>query len=437
MLNRLLVIISVLIIAVSCTSAKKAQKTDLENSKPEWVLKKPISSSYYYGIGNANMNTHSKDFQQIAKNKALEDLSSEIEVTIDAQSVLSTKETSLSFIENYQATTRIDVKNNLSEFEAVESWVNENEYWVLYRLSKSRYQELEAERKNKAINEALHFLNESDKALTYKLQFEYLLQGLDAIKSYLNDPLKTERNSQTIYLGNYILSSINSRLSKLKLIKAKNSLLLNWNNCFTEEATFSLQYNDIPVEDIPVRVKYNSYASQKMISDENGFVKYEAKANFYDDLPTKMDAWIYTSDLIKDPLIAELFEKEYSPVYMDVNLDKPYVFVNTSRDRGAFQEIIEKAGAKISPDSASADIYLDARFKTVSVGKSNDFYTSSCSIEMKVYNSDHELIEKKIWPEVKGVHTNKLSADNKASENAVKQIKYTWIQKLIMEHCRD
>ncbi len=437
MLNKLYIIIALLLFIASCSATKKTQEAALNNPRPDWVMQKPISSSYYYGIGNANLNVHKNDFQQVAKNKALEDLSSEIEVSIDAQSVLSQKESNQAFIENYQATTRIDVKNNISNFEAVESWVDNNEYWVLYRLSKSEYKELQAELKEKAISKSLFFLDQSENEVEYKLQFEYLLQALDAIKPYLNDPLKTSRNSQTIYLGNFILSKIDDRLTKLKLIKSKNTILLEWSNCYTEAATFSLQYNGIPVENIPVRVKYNSYASQKLISDENGIIKFNLQINYYEEVPSLMNAWVSTSDLIKDPIIAGLFEKEYDSVTIEIKVNRPTVYITTSKDKGAFQDIINKAGAKTSQDSAMADVFLEAIFKLDAIGKTDDFYTSSCTIQMNVYNSQKNLIEQKIWPDVKGVHTNRMSADNKAIENAVKQIKYNWIQKLIMEHCRD
>lgn len=437
MLNRSLILLFIVLLISACSSTKKAQKTQLENPRPDWVLSKPFNSTYYYGIGNVNTKVHSSDYQQISKNKALEDLASEIEVTIDAKSVLHQKESNTAFIENYEATTRIDVRNNITDFEVVDTWRSESEYWVLYRLSKSEYRFLEAEKRNAAINQALHYLDLSENESNYKLQLDYLLQSLLAIKAYLNDPLKTERNNQQVYLGNYALARLNDHLSKIKLLKATDNINLEWGNCFRKELTLSLQYNDIPVDNIAVRVKYNSYADQRFITDENGLVTYTLKAKYYEDQPPELIAWIKTSDLVKDPMIASLYEKEYSPLSVKVTIVKPELFITTEYGKGAFQEIIEKSGAKTSVDTIDVDIFLETKFITTIIGKTDDFNTSSCSIQMRIYDPEMNLLEEKTWPAAKGVHTNQTSANNKAIENAIKQIKYSWIQKLIMEHCQD
>jgi hypothetical protein len=436
MLSKLFSLLSILLLLAGCSSTKKVQNAALENPRPEWVLSKPFNSTYFYGIGSANTMVHGSDFQQIAKNKALEDLASEIEVNIAAQSVLSQKETNVAFIENYEATTRIDVKNSLSDYEVVDTWTNDTEYWVLYRLSKEEYQIIESAKREKAISKALHFLDLSEKEVNFKLQFDYVLEALEAIKPYLNDALKTEKDGQEIYLGNFCLARLNDYLIHLNIVKAGNEISLNWNNCFAKEVSFSIQYNGVPADNVPVRIKYLTYSDQKFISDNNGLVNYKIRVNFYDDVPPSIEAWIKTSDLIKDPTIATLYEDRYSPVSVRVNLTKPEIFIKSEYSEGVFQEMIAKAGARFNSDSSEVNVFLNADFSTRSIGKTDDFYTSSCTIKMKVFDSEGQLLEEKTWPAAKGVHTNQLSADNKAIENAIKQIKYTWIQKLIMEHCQ-
>lgn len=436
MLNKILYIFSVSIIAFACSSQKKTQEATVESPRPEWVMSKPISSSYYYGIGTVNTKIHSTDYQQIAKNKALEDLASEIEVSVDAQSVLSQKESNQSFIENYQATTRIDVSNNLSDFESIDSWWNESEYWVLYRLSKVEYKQREAEKRSQAINKANHYLDLADAEITFNTHFEYLLQAIDAIKPYLNDPLKSERNKQQIYLGNYVVTRISDRLNMLDLITSNENVELSWANCFKEKLSYSLQYDGAPVESLAIRIQFNSYSAQQMFSDQNGIIEYVCKSNYYDDVPDELKAWVKTSDLIKDPMVASLYNKEYSARITKVKIIKPSVYIKTENAKGLFQEKVEKAGAKLSPSETEADIKIETQFNISKVGENNDFYTSSCSLQLDVYNSEGKLIDQKLWPAAKGVHTNQRSADDKSMENALKQIKYSWIQKIIMEHCQ-
>lgn len=437
MLNRTSLYISLVLLLFSCSSSKKTQELATENPRPDWIMQKPISSAYYYGLGNANLRVHTTEFQSVAKNKALEDMASEIEVSIDAQSVLRQKETNQSFIENYEATTKIDVRNNIQDYEAVESWHNDSEYWVLYRLNKSEYKRLEQERKNKAISKSIHYLDLSDEENDYKLNFEYLLQALDAIKPYLNYPLEVERNNEALYLGNYILSLINNELSELKLSLSNKNVQLEWSNCFSSTITYSLQHNNIPVANMPIRVKFNSYAAQKLIADNDGFIMYNINAEYYENLPDQINAWIKTSDMIKDPIIAAFYEKEYGFISLNVGIKKPTVYINTTQGQGTLNKIVEKAKAKVSLNSENAEINIKVDFKVKPIGQVNDFYTSSCAIQMDIYDNNNTLIEQKIWPSVKGVHTDRMSANNKAIENALKQVKYSWIQKLIMEHCNE
>ena len=136
-------------------------------------------------------------------------------------------------------------------------------------------------------------------------------------------------------------------------------------------------------------------------------------------------------------MIAALYEEEYSPINISVSAVKPELYIETEYGKGSFQEILEKAGAKLSADTLGVDIFLKTTFTTTVVGKTDDFYTSSCTIKMQIFDNQKNLLEQKTWPAAKGVHTNQLSADNKAIENAIKQVKYSWIQKLIMEHCKD
>ena len=99
----------ILMMITGCKSKKQVEQIDNIALKPSWVDHKPIEQAYYYGVGKADKKYHSSDYQQSAKKLALEDLSSEIEVKLDAQSILYQKETSREYFETYQATTQIEV----------------------------------------------------------------------------------------------------------------------------------------------------------------------------------------------------------------------------------------------------------------------------------------------------------------------------------------
>ncbi len=422
-------------ILTGCSSKKKVEQIEANNLKPSWVHQKPINPAYYYGVGKADKKYHASDYQQSAKKLALEDLSSEIEVKLDAQSVLYQKETSRNYFETYQSITQIEVSQNISGFEPVDSWNNENEYWVLYRLSKSNYKQIEADKRNHAVSQAVHYLDESENALDYKSRFEKLLLAMQSIKSYLNEPLETTYNNTSIYLGNYITNKLEDMLDGLTISSSKEKIDLNMQNCYLSTANWSLQFNNLPVNKFPVQVKFKTYSAQQKLSDKNGLISYSVESIFYENTPTFIEIWVAIDDLIDDKLIRSLFNKKYASNTLNVSLNKPVFLVDSEKGKGIIQQDILKAGAKVSNQNDLADIILKFKFIVTDLGRSSDFYTSKCETIVTVRGTNKEVNFQKNWPSAKGVHLNRVNAREKAIENALEQINYRWFQQLILDMC--
>ena len=426
----------IFLIFTGCSSKKQVEKIETNSEKPSWVNKKPIDQSFYYGVGKADKKYHSSDYQQTAKKFALEDLSSEIEVKLDAQSVLYQKETSRDYFETYQAITQIEVSQNISGFEPVDSWNNENEYWVLYRLSKSKYKQIETDKRNQAITQSKHYLDESEKAVDYKSRFEKLLLAMQSIDSYLNDPLETTYNNANIYLGNYISNKVEEMLDGLSISSSKEIIELNLQNCYSSKANWSLQFNNLPVNKIPVRIKFKTYSAQQKTSDQNGLISYIVESYFFENTPPIVEVWVAIDDLIDDHLLQLLFNERYASNTINVSLKKPVFYIYTEKGKGVIQEKILKAGGKVSNQVDQANITLNFNFKITDLGKSNDFYTSKCETIVSVKSKNKEVNFQKNWPPAKGVHLNPENAREKAIENSLEQIKYKWFQDLIVDICK-
>jgi len=440
MLNRFYIkIISagllIVFISAGCGSKKQVSQVETEALKPSWVNKKPIDQAYYYGVGKADKKYHASDYQQTAKKFALEDLSSEIEVKLDAQSVLYQKETSRDYFETYQAITQIEVSQNISGFEPVDSWNNDNEYWVLYRLSKSKYKQIEADKRNQAIAQAIHYLDESENALDYKSRFEKLLLAIKSIKPYLNEPLETTYNNSNIYLGNYITNKMEEMLDGLSISSSKEVIELNFQNCYLSMANWSLQFNNLPVNRFPVRVKFKTYSAQQKLTDVNGLISYPIGTHFFESTIPNVEIWVAIDDLIEDQLLQSIFNDKYADNTIIVSLKKPVFYIDSEKGKGVIQQEILKAGGKVSNQSNLADIILKFEYNVTDLGRSNDFYTSKCETIVSVNGTMKEVNFQKNWPPAKGVHLNRENAREKAIENALEQIDYRWFQELISDMC--
>src|SRR5262245_17154640 len=108
-----------------------------EAERPDWVKARPASSGYYIGVGLASKSRG--DHQETAKKNALNDLASEISVTVEGNSLLYTLDQKTRFDESFTSTIKTTTTELIEGFELVDTWENGTEYWTYYRLSKAEH----------------------------------------------------------------------------------------------------------------------------------------------------------------------------------------------------------------------------------------------------------------------------------------------------------
>ena len=147
------------IILVSCGGANKIVTE--APIYPNWISSRPISNEFYIGI--AKSSKANADYQSIAKQNALLDLSSEISVKLSSESIFHQVDKGDSYREDYQSLIHIESQKNLEAYTLLASWENEKEYWLYYQLSKSEWNQLRIERKQKALNQAYNYYKLAEK----------------------------------------------------------------------------------------------------------------------------------------------------------------------------------------------------------------------------------------------------------------------------------
>ncbi len=209
-------------------SSKKRGKKDL-NPQPTWLSAKPDEGNYYIGIGHATKEGQN-NYVQEAKKSALEDLVSEIKVNVSSTSVLNQLDDGKGFSEKYQQMIQTTATDDIEEFEQVDVWQDDRNYWVYYRLSKQRYREIKEQQKSDAVTLGLDFFtkarqSEKDNDPVTALGFYY--QGFRAIEKYLADPLRIQYQGTDILLTNEIISSMQLLLDKMQLTVSPSQLVIN------------------------------------------------------------------------------------------------------------------------------------------------------------------------------------------------------------------
>lgn len=428
-----------IVLAIACLflSACSNQKKAVEptNTEPAWLKQKPIDPSFYYGVGSANLVMNSGDYQLMAKQEALEDLASEIEVQLNAESVLHQKENNNSFIETYQSAIKISVNQSLEGFEPVDSWTNEQMHWVLYRLSKQRYQEIRAAKINEAEQATVHFITLANEEEQFMRKLNHLLEALKQLKPFLNENLKTTIDNQEVYLGSYLLNRIENLLGGLRLVSSTEEIELDFQNCFSYSLSFSVSHEAGVAAEIPFRYRFDTYGSKMKKANVNGIIEMKLKARFYNDGFPYLEGWIQTSDLVDDPLLLPFFDATYGYHSVPVFVLKPRFFVESSQHKPDIEKAIKKSGGRLAYDSSQADIQLGFDFKYGSTVASGNFMTSTCQLIVLINDPFHQFIFSKEEQPAKGVQTSTEGARQKAAENAIKKLDYRWYRTLIDDQC--
>ncbi len=220
-----------LLILAGCSPSanKSSSKTDLQNQRPEWLTAKPVAPAYYIGIGHG-VKDGSSNYIQSAKKSALDDLVSEIKVNISSTSVLSQIDINKEFQEKYEQIIQTTVADELQEYEQVDAWEDDRNYWVYYRLSKQRYKEIKDQQKRDAVALALDFFTkakDSERKGESVLALGFYYQGFRAIEKYLDEPIRLDFEGKEILLTNEIIANMQLLLDKIELTVDPSQIMLN------------------------------------------------------------------------------------------------------------------------------------------------------------------------------------------------------------------
>lgn len=279
-------LLPVLIFLAACSPAvnnaqKHSKKQDKKNPKPDWLAAKPDQSIYYIGIGKGTKNG-TNNYIQEAKKSALEDLVSEIKVTISSTSVLSQIDANKEFKEKYEQIIQTTAADEIEEFEQVDSWQDEQNYWVYYRLSRQRYKEIKDEQKRNAVSIGLDFFSKAKQAekggeLSLALGFYY--QGFRAIQKYLGEPIRIEFEEKEILLTSEVVASMQLLMDKISISVTPGEIALNRRVSISEQNIMSKAIDKTgkkPVLDLPLKAEFEKgagdvYPTYK--TDQNGAAK--------------------------------------------------------------------------------------------------------------------------------------------------------------------
>jgi len=252
----LIVLRSALLLFLSCNII-------FAGSKPSWITNRPVSKDYYIGIASASKKDYPDKYRQIAKDEALRDLASEIQVNISGEFIHEVAEQGGMLADELRSLVKSKTQANLEGYDLVENWEDNSQYWIYCRLSKKKYQEKTNSRKKKVTSLGRDFFikakkSENKKDITSAVR--YYIQALGTLEEFIGEPLEIEYSGQKLYLQNSLFSSIQNSLSNLRLkalspmVKAKKGLPLS--KPLEVKVLYTDGQKEFPVKNMPLSFSF-------------------------------------------------------------------------------------------------------------------------------------------------------------------------------------
>jgi hypothetical protein len=398
-----------LLFCAACAPAavNTSLKSDLQNTKPVWLSAKPSESAYYVGIGHSAKDG-TNNYIQSAKKSALEDLISEIKVNVSSTSVLSQLDVNKEFSEKYEQIIQTTAADELEEFEQVDSWEDDRNYWLYYRLSKQRYHEIKDQQKRDAVSRALDFFTRAkqlERAGSTVESLGFYFQGFNAIEKYLGEPVRLEYEGKEILLTNEIIASIQQSLDKITLTNTPASLELNRRvtqngQPITTKATYKA--NGHTIADLPLLAKFEKGAGDvfpQYKTDASGTAKILltkiSSRDLEQSLAVKVDVLAFAGQNASDiyTLVAQKMVVPTANVLMKVQ--RPLVYLTaqekslgidkTSKQvTNKIKNYLATAGFEFTDDKNSSELCIDVKADSEKGSASGSIYITYVTAVIKV-----------------------------------------------------
>jgi hypothetical protein len=393
--------------------------------QPAWLTNRPKGNEYYIGIGSANKSQDVNQYQQTAKKNALNDLAGEISVTISNTSLLYKLSANDVYKETYDSKTSTTTQETIEGFEPVDSFEDKYNYWVYYRLSKSRHQQLKQQRIQKALDIAV---SKYEKALTLRSQNQHaaalsmMVKAVEDIKPFMSEPLATQFLGKEIYFGNELINHILLSVGELKISPLKKDLNVKRGiGISEEELRFTVNDNNKnSVDNIPVIIEYSGGA----VVQDKGRTSSGGKVSFsipkvksrkgMESVTAHIDMQSMLQEATQDFLIKKMLKNiKTSEATVNINVKAPSMHVISTEkkfDNATTSTVLKDActtgitasGIELSDKKNNADFILEINANTQTAEMTGGFYSVILDATVTIRNQSQNTVYQRNVSSIKG-----------------------------------
>ncbi len=453
-MNKLLFPIAFLFL-FSCNSPKEVANS--MDGIPEWVKEYPVSETHYTGIGIADRSTHPLDYIKIAQQNALQNLMSQIKVTISSQSVFLQMERENGYEEDFKSNIEVKAKEILEGYELVSTYTQSNEYWVYYQLSKQQYHETRNARIQEAIEESKYFLNKAVLYSTpYKDKYIYYVQALAKLEPYLSEPLLTEFDRENVYLGSEIIARFRSYVDDYQLYCLSKKISAMIGNTVSK-IDIAVEYEGNRLSNIPLMAVSADLELKNLSksSNENGVFTTSVPKIKSTQAVQKIEAGINFQEWLDEGTKSEFIQKLFKSIKthqitIPIYVYTPTVFVSSeekhfnidkkeSELRFAAESALTKMGFTPVGNKNEAQLIMNISADTQKGReiKNQNMFTAFLNMSVQVKDLQGRIVFSDNITKLKGIQLDFNQADLNAYQLAKDEISNSIIADFVDSFTKD
>ena len=420
-----------------------------EAERPDWVRSRPQSNGDYIGVGLASKGR--SDHQETAKKNALNDLASEISVTVEGNSLLYTLDQRTHFDESFTSTIKTSTSEQIEGYELVDSWENGTEYWMYYRLSKAEHARIKAERKAMAIGTAkdLHArARTSIAAGDLKSAVDQELRALIAMKTYWGENDVVDLDGKQVPLVNEIYADLQRMTAGVRITALPERCELSYANHFKRELLISAEYSQgttaRDLVQMPLSITYaglGGKVTEMRNTDIEGRAlttvqRVDPEAAASNDVVVRLDMDALVSKELEPALVKALITSLTVPeLHVPIAVQMPRVHMRSQEsnlgqpvgDAGIailVREELTKKGFRFVDRETEADLLLQLIASTRQGGESAGFFSTYLDVTYSFRDRrTQEVVHEGAKQGVKGVQLDFAKAGLDAYKKAGQELR--------------
>lgn len=430
-----------------CNTTKRA--IDEEVIRPQWVQNRPSDEAYYIGIGVSSKTINPFDFSMIAQRNALNEIAAQIEAKVSSNSMLFSFERDTEFTDEYKEFIQVQSSQQLENYEQVDVWEYQDEYWVYYRLSKAQHRADRQKKIDAAVDRATLFIQQgikNRKEKDYQQALQSYFNATEVLKPYLGESIQAEMEGQMVYLGNYLMKQFQDINNDIELRATNREITAFWGLGLTRsQLEFVLNTNDgNALSDFPLRFAY----SEGRIKPRTGVTNAQGMAST--EIPkmvstvekqavmAKLDyEELWRMKHAQDELLQSVLSKMEVPnarIQVNVYAPKVYIIVSNKQHNSALKPMIiselKKRGLEITTEKSNAQLLLTLDSEMTEGGQNYGMYQIDFKGRLELTDRTGNSIYAEDLSGIKGVKDNYANARKDAMERASKHLEMKSIPRL-------